>query len=188
MAHNPNVNLDADVFVSNEVPSADKDAVEAGWKIHAALVDWTGKVDTKASFTLTIEAAILAGVITLSSADRVFAKLSGWFPVALYVLGIALLVAAVMCAVLVVRPRLRSPNLKAESEYSYIYFGHLRFLDEETVSKHLRETPLLPVLAKQLVEMSKIAWEKHRYVQVSMTLAVIGVALLGLCAGASTGS
>lgn len=162
------------------------DAVDTAWKIHAALVDWTGKVDTKASFALTIEAALLAGVVTLSGTDRVFGKLTGWFPITLYVLGIVVLVAGVLCAVWVVRPRLRTPNLKAESDHNYTYFGHLRHLDQTAVLKHLDETPIKPVLAKQLVEMSKIAWSKHVFVQWSMTLAVFGVLILGLSAGAAT--
>jgi hypothetical protein len=37
---------------------------------------------------------------------------------------------------------------------------------------------LLPVLSKQLVDMSKIAWTKHRLVQLSMSLAPIGVVAL----------
>ncbi len=162
------------------------DAVENAWKIHAALVDWTGKVDTKASFALTIEAALLAGVVTLSGTDRVFGNITGWFPITLYVVGIVVLVAAVLCAVWVVRPRLRTPNLKAESEHHYTYFGHLRHLDRDAVLKHLDETPIKPVLAKQLVEMSKIAWSKHVAVQWSMTLGVVGVLTLGLAAGAVT--
>ncbi|MFN3005101.1 Pycsar system effector family protein [Mycolicibacterium wolinskyi] len=164
------------------------DPVDNAWKIHAALVDWTGKVDTKASFALTIEAALLAGVVTLSGSDRVFDKLSGWFPVTLYVLGIVVLVASVLSAVWVVRPRLRAPNLKAEAASSYIYFGHLRLLDDDAVVNHLNNTPIAPVLARQLVQMSKIAWNKHVFVQWSMTLAVVGVILLGLCAGAATTS
>lgn len=179
MGNDSHVDLEEVVLMSD-------DPTETAWRIHAALIDWTGKVDTKASFALTIEAALLAGVVTLSGADRVFDRLTGWFPITLYVLGIVVLVAAVLCAVWVVRPRLRAPNLKAESAHSYIYFGHLRFLDQETVLKHLEGTPIRPVLAKQLVEMSKIAWSKHVFVQWSMTLGVAGVVILGLSAGAAT--
>lgn len=162
------------------------DAVDNAWKIHAALVEWTGKVDTKASFALTIETALLAGVVTLSGTDRVFDNLTGWFPITLYVVGIVVLVAAVLSAVWVVRPRLRTPNLKAEADHNYTYFGHLRHLDQQSVLNHLDNTPIKPVLAKQLVEMSKIAWSKHVFVQWSMTLGVIGVLILGLAAGAAT--
>lgn len=161
------------------------DAVDTGWKIHSALIDWTGKVDTKASFALTIEAAVSAGVVTLSGENRVFSNLSG-LSLLCYVLGVLLLICAVLCAAWVVRPRLRSPNLQAESAHSYVYFGHLRLLDEGAVLGHLEKTPILPVLAKQLVEMSKIAWAKHRLIQISITVAVVGVAFLGLSAAANS--
>jgi len=155
--------------------------VETGWKIHSALVDWTGKVDTKASFALTIEAALLAGVVTLSGTDRVFDSPSGW-AVVWYVLGVAILVASVLCAAWVVRPRLRSANLTSESKTNFIYFGHLRLMTPDAIRSHLEESDILSALSQQLAEMSKIAWTKHRLVQVSITLAPIGVVCLGICA------
>lgn len=155
------------------------DPIDAAWKIHAALIDWTGKVDTKASFALTIESALLAGVVTLSGEGRVFYHLSGW-AVFWYVLGIVLLVTAVLCAIWVVRPRLRDANLKNEAPKNVIYFGHLRHLTAEAVQDRLQDSSLLPVLSKQLVEMSKIAWTKHKIVQWSLSLAPAGVAALSI--------
>jgi hypothetical protein len=157
------------------------DSTDTAWKIHSALADWTGKVDTKASFALAIESALLVGVVTLSGSDRVFSAPNGWGLV-WYVFGIVFLIAAVASAAWVVRPRLRSSNLEAESHSNFIYFGHLMKVTPDVVEDHLQNTPILPVLAKQLVEMSKIAWKKHRMVQISMTLAPIGVALLGIAA------
>lgn len=57
-----------------------------------------------------------------------------------------------------------------------------RHLTPGAVQALLEGTALLPVLSKQLVEMSKIAWTKHRLVQLSMSLASIGVMALGICA------
>lgn len=158
-----------------------QDSTDTAWKIHSALIDWTGKVDTKASFALSIESALLVGVVTLSTADRAFAALSGWSLV-WYVLGITLIVLGVGCAAWVVRPRLRSANASLESHRNFIYFGHLRELTPAVVQDHLENSPILPVLSKQLVEMSKIAWTKHRFVQVSMTLAPFGVLALSISA------
>ncbi|WP_407107256.1 Pycsar system effector family protein [Rhodococcus aetherivorans] len=157
------------------------DPVDTAWKIHAAVTDWTAKVDTKASFALTIESALLVGVVTLSGEGRVFHHLSGW-AVVWYVLGIALLIAGVVCAAWVVRPRLRSANLEAESHSNYIYFGHLQHLTPDAIQNHLESSEVLPVLSKQLREMSKIAWTKHRLVQLSMSLAPFGVVALSICA------
>lgn len=154
---------------------------DTAWKIHAAVVDWTGKVDTKASFALTIETALLAGVVTLSAKDRALAGLDGW-AVVWYVLGVGLLISAVLSVVWVVRPRLRASQLTAESPVNFVYFGHLRQLTPEQVLTHMKDSDVLPVLSKQLVEMSKIAWTKHRLVQLSMTLAPVGVLFLAISA------
>nr|WP_170949063.1 Pycsar system effector family protein [Rhodococcus sp. 06-621-2] len=153
------------------------DPVETAWKIHAAIVDWTGKVDTKASFTLTIESALLGGVVALSGDGRVFHDLGG-FSIVWYVLGVVTLMLSVLSVVAVVRPRLRKGGLKSEARENFVYFGHLRHLDAAAVQHHLETSDLLPVLSKQLVEMSKIAWTKHRLVQVSMSLAPLGVLFL----------
>ncbi|ORV41010.1 hypothetical protein AWC00_15495 [Mycobacterium conspicuum] len=123
----------------------------------------------------------MAGVVTLSGERRVFSNLGGR-AVVWYVLGNLLLIAAVLCAAWVVRPRLRGANLKAEAADNFIYFGHLRHLTPEAVQERLEGTDLLSVLSKQLVEMSKIAWMKHRLVLLSMSLAPIGVLALGICA------
>jgi hypothetical protein len=46
----------------------------------------------------------------------------------------------------------------------------------------LKTVDILPVLSRQLVAMSKIAWAKHFRVQVSMAFGVCGVALVALAA------
>lgn len=157
------------------------DPTDTAWKIHSALTDWTGKVDTKASFALTIESAVLVGVVTLSGNGRALADLHGW-GVFWYVLGVVILIAGLLSAVWVVRPRLRAQQVTGEVPTNFVYFGHLRQLTPGEVETNLRSDDILPVLSKQLVEMSKISWTKHRLVQVSLTLAPIGVALLGLSA------
>lgn len=159
----------------------DSKAADTAWKIHAAIVDWTGKVDTKASFTLTIEAAILAGIVTLSGGGRALSH-EGGLGLALYVVGVVLLIASMLLAIWVVRPRLRSKALDTEAPTNYIYFGHLRELTEQQVLDHLRNSDILPVLSKQLVQMSKIAWDKHKAVQRSMTVAPLAVAIVAFSA------
>ncbi|WP_175374888.1 Pycsar system effector family protein [Tsukamurella pulmonis] len=153
------------------------DPVDTAWKIHAALADWTGKVDTKATFALTIESALIAGVVTLSADGRPLNGLTGWAAM-WYWCGTLLLAAGAVTAGSVVRPRLRKAELQAESEGNFIYFGHLQHLTPDQIAEHLKETALLPVLSKQLSEMSKIAWKKHRQVQLSLSFAPVGVACL----------
>lgn len=158
------------------------DPIDTAWKIHAALTDWTAKVDTKASFALTIESALLVGVVTLSAKERVFHNLPGGWPVFWYAAGISLLVLAVLLAAFVVRPRLRADKVASESPNNFIYFGHLKHLQPCEIKYRLEQVPLLPVLSKQLHEMSKIAWQKHILVQWSMNFAPIGVLALAICA------
>lgn len=52
--------------------------VDTAWKIHAAIVDWTGKVDTKASFALALESAAIAAIVSLTASGRKLSGLSGW--------------------------------------------------------------------------------------------------------------
>ncbi len=161
------------------------DPAEVGWRIHSALTDWTAKVDTKASFALTIESALLAGVVALSGSGRSLSDLSGC-AVFWYVLGILILILSVLMAVSVVAPRLRSQHLKSEASQNFIYFGHLRFLNATQVANHLNNSDIVPVLSRQLVVMSQIAWQKHRRVQLSLLLSPIGVAFLGISAWLNT--
>lgn len=162
------------------------DPVENAWKIHAALVDWTGKVDSKASFALALESAVLGGIVTLTTGDRPLAGLIGRLPLALFWSGIAALVVAVLTVMVVVRPRVRGKEAKRERRDNFIYFGHLRHWKPADLQTALEQRDILPVLSRQLVAMSMIAWHKHRWLQWSLTLAVIGTGLVA-AAGAVDG-
>jgi hypothetical protein len=96
--------------------------------------------------------------------------------------GVALLALAMIWAVGVVIPQLRSTNkLQAEAKAgNFIYFGHLRHLDSEAIGNFISNAELLPVLTTQHRRMSEIAWTKHRRVQLSMALAVVGVSLVAV--------
>jgi hypothetical protein len=48
----------------------------------------------------------------------------------------------------------------------------------EELATALEERELMPVLARQIVHMSKIAWVKHRMLQASLTGAVISSLLV----------
>lgn len=158
------------------------DAIESAWRVHAAIVDWTGKVDSKASFALAIESALLAGVVALAGDGRRLSDLSGACEKGFFWVGVACLIAAVMAAVFVVRPRLRQTSLKAEAPDNFIFFGHLRHWDAADLATELPKRDMLPVLTRQLVRMSEIAWEKHIAMQWSVLLAFIGSVLVGIAA------
>jgi hypothetical protein len=157
--------------------SPDNEALEFAWRVHSALDSWTAKVDTKASIVLALEAAVLGFIITLSSKDGPLAALDGG-DVLLYRVGLTLVGLGVLFALGVVVPQLGRRKAKRVWERNTIYFGHLRHWDPEKLAGVLvRDMPRERQLAEQLVEMSKIAWRKHAWLQWSLIAFVGG----GLC-------
>lgn len=161
--------------------STDKEALETAWKIHAALVDWTGKVDAKASFAFALESAGLATMVALSAKDRLFGALNGPLQNMTYYGAIFSLVLAAGCAMWVVVPRLRMRQVGKEWPNNFIYFGHLKYWDASNLPQKIKEAEMLPIITRQMVGMSKIAWNKHLLVKASMILASIGGVLLLAC-------
>ncbi|MFD3502935.1 Pycsar system effector family protein [Streptomyces sp. NPDC058676] len=159
-------------------PESEENAVETAWRIHGAVGEWTARVDAKASFALTLEAAAAAGIIALSGNDNLFADLNGWASRCLLWAGSALIMVAAVFSVLVVVPRLRVPWTQAEASDNFVYFGHLMHREATELAESLRRTELLPVLSRQLIVMSKIAWSKHRHVQMSFVFFSLGLVLV----------
>lgn len=157
----------------------DTGAAETAWRIHAAIDDWTGKADQKASFALAIQSAVALAVISMSGDGGVLSGLSGW-AVGAYRAGIALLVIAIGLVIAAVMPALRRKDVDRDWRGNFIFFGHLRHWADRDLEAALAEDDLLPVLAKQLTSMSKIAWKKYRRLQASLWVAAVGTALLGL--------
>jgi Pycsar effector protein len=153
-------------------------AVENAWKIHAAIVEWTGKVDSKARFGLAIESGIIAGVVALAGDNHALARLAGAWQLGFFWTGVLCLVVAVMAVILVVTPQLRARSAAAEWPKDFIYFGHLQHWNSEALAVALRDWDILPVLSRQLVHMSAIAWKKHRRLQMSMVFLVLGSVLI----------
>lgn len=151
---------------------AEPDPVETAWKIHAAHVDWTGKVDSKAAFALAIESAMFAGVLRIRLTDLKTGQSEFFFWV-----GVVLLVLALLAVLLVVAPRLRTSELRDESDEDFIYFGHVKEWTAESLETALKTKDVLPVLSRQIVRMADIAWTKHRRLQQSLSAAVFA----GIC-------
>lgn len=160
----------------------DGNSVENAWRIHGAIVTWTSGVDSKASFALAIESGAMAGVIGLAGGNRRLAGIAGTWENLCFYAGVAVLGVALVCVSLVVRPRLRTKRLKAESADNFIFFGHIRHWEAPALEAALRERDMLPVLTRQLINTSGVAWFKHRLLQLSMTLALVGVALITVTA------
>ena len=151
------------------------DPLDTAWRIHASLSESTGRVDAKASFAVSLESAVLAALVVLYRGDEpgnAGAKVLFW------VGGLTLALSA-LAAVSVVSPRLGSKDSGDWREH-FLYFGDLRHWDAAELSQKLAETSALSSLTRQLVVMSEIAWVKHRRVQQSLVLAVIGSGLAAL--------
>jgi hypothetical protein len=147
--------------------------VDTAWRIHDAQMDWTGKVDAKAAFALTIHSALLALAVAL------FSGLDEPLAYGLYATSCVLLIAGAILAAVVVSPRLRSKGLAKASRRHSIYFGHARHLSAEQLEQRLRLEEPLPQIAQQIVVMADIAWAKHVRAAWSIWLGVAGgIALL----------
>jgi len=150
------------------------DAVSNAWNIHSALTDWTGKVDSKASFALGLETAMFAGLIALTGPGWRLDTLYGLASKITFWADAVLLVAAILLSAWVVIPSLRGHKMRLEAPNHFVFFGHLKSWNEADVVEALKKRPILPVLAHSLVIMSDIAWKKHRRVQLSMAAGVLG--------------
>lgn len=162
----------------NGQPESRSDAADTAWRIHTALMDWTGKVDTKASFALSLESAAVTALAVFSG-DLSHASFGRgrWAVVALYWAGVGLLMAAIVMSVAVVIPRLDSALSRADREAGFVYFGHLRHWDPVRLTEALRGRDPVPVLSRQVIVMSRISWRKHRLVQISLVAAAVGAAM-----------
>lgn len=156
------------------------DPVQHAWNVHAAVQDWSKQAETKASFLLTIESALLVyfgGRVPKLNQDDLTPDEFYWIQIAMFC-GLAVLAGAVYQLVVVVYPRLRGKQLAAESWNNAIYFGHLMHQSPAAIENTLRRRDALPQLAKQLQVTSKIAWAKHRRLKRSIQFSGISLGLL----------
>lgn len=153
-------------------------ATDCAWRIHDALMDWTGKVDGKATFALSLETAAVTVLAALST-HRL--PLPGGRPPGVLALcywtGVGLLLLSVAISVCVVLPRLGRAMSREQWRDGFIYFGHLRHWDPVELAEALLTREPLAVLTRQLVDMSRICWRKHRLVQTSIVLASVGIVM-----------
>lgn len=155
-------------------------SLDAAWKIHQAQSDWTSRVDTKAAYVFTIESAAIATAVTLSASGRAFSELQG-ITLFIFLAGILLLLIAAGLSSFVVIPRLRSKNLEKEALNNFIYFGHARFWNPESLKNELASTSILDQLSRQIVVMAEICWKKHLLVRYSFVCAIVGSLMLVCC-------
>lgn len=158
-------------------PEVPKDA-DFGWRVHAAILDWTKNVDQKASITL----AIITGVGGLA-ATQVFGDKGSLHAIqgdqlwAIRVMGAAFL-AAGFFALYAVFPNLKRRRTKELSNTGLIFFGHLRHRSVDDIRSALtalEDNEVRQQLASQLHATSDIAWKKHARLQAAHILLAIAI-------------
>lgn len=160
---------------------ADSASGEAlAWKVHGTLQDWTAKVDTKASIVMTLETALLSGIVAFST-SRAFTYPLGW--ASLHRCGLILLFVSIVIAGAVVFPQLRRRDSVKSWNTQFVYFGHLRQWEPAALAEALADRGSnvnLLMLSDQLVAMSRIAWKKHVLIQWSLLFALVGCIAVGI--------
>ena len=158
--------------------SSNADGIDFAWRVHEALDSWTGKVDTKSSIALGIEIAVLGFVVTLTDKPGRFSALHGT-DLNCFRIGLTLIVLSIFFSLAVVFPQLHRIKSRRNWKTNMIYFGHLRRWSPADLAKALvAGPPEDEQLARQLVEMSKIAWRKHVWLQWSLISFAVGALCL----------
>jgi Family of unknown function (DUF5706) len=158
-----------------------KDAIELAWRVHGAQEAWTAKVDTKASILFALEGGSLFVILTANSQTGAFHTFGGW-PLVLEIIGVAVLFLGTLFSGAAVFPMLgKVSRHRSDHHRHYIYFGHLRHWHHQDLQRKLTlrgGSDEVAMLSLQLIAMSKRNWRKHRLVQVSVLLALLGVTLI----------
>jgi hypothetical protein len=152
--------MEEDDMVSNQ-------GSDFAWQVHAALNAWTERADGKASIMLAFQGAALVLLVPASDgAGRL-----GSIPIA--AAGVTLL-AAMGVALTAIMPMLGSARAhRKQADRNMVYFGHLRLWQARALAVrlgHLSPADESRMLSQQLIIMSRIAWQKHRLLQVSAGL------------------
>ncbi|MGN2359934.1 Pycsar system effector family protein [Streptomyces luridiscabiei] len=140
-------------------------------------MDWTGKVDGKATFVLGLVTAAVTAFVTLS-ADLL--PPDGCAPEArlpCFWAAVGLLLSSAAVSLCVVLPQLDHSVTRTRWRSGFVYFGHLRHWDPDDLTQALLTREPLPVLSQQIVDMSRICYRKYRLVQVSIVLASVGTVI-----------
>lgn len=148
------------------------DGLDNAWRLHDAQMEWTGKVDAKAAFALTVQAALLGAAVVLLD------DMKSGLEYTLLGVSAVLVLAGTVFAAAVVAPQLRGKELAKEAKSNFIFFGHARLWKPKHLARKLKRSDLTDQLARQVVVMADIAWKKHRRVTWSIWLGLAGGAFL----------
>jgi hypothetical protein len=157
--------------------------IDFAWRVHGAQESWTAKVDGKAAILFTIELVLLAALIAAHGHGKLIGRMHH-DPRLIAEIGTVLAFASTFLVGGAVIPRLgRTRQHKTQRFDHLIYFGHLRHWEPQDLQSRLEKLTAadeLEQLSRQLVEMSKLNWAKHRWLQAAMVLALFGVVLIAI--------
>jgi hypothetical protein len=150
------------------------DLLDLAWRAHDAAAASIGKADAKAGFVATLDTAIVAGVTTLTN----LRDLSG-AAYAAACAGLALIIVAVCAAVAVVLPILRARSTRRHAPGSWLYFGAVRHHTADDLADRLAGEDTVRAVCAQTITLARLAWLKHRLLQLALLSTVAGLMLLG---------
>jgi hypothetical protein len=160
-------------------------AVDFAWRVHGAQETWTAKVDVKASILLALEGGVLFTIVSANAKDGFLRGLQGGQRT-VELIGAVFLLMAVVAAAIGIFPLLgRTRAHKIQHPDHVVYFGHLRYWDPEDLTARLSRLTTddeIRMLSRQLIEMGKRNWKKHRWVQLSLSIAAVGVGMVFVAA------
>lgn len=169
--------------LSGAGPAASDRGSVFAWRVHAAQAAWGGNADVKASILLALEGGSLYAALSAAGHDGLLGGARGPAYLAAAGTGIAVLLLAIGAAAIAVFPRLGSgsgtPGRQA------VYFGDLRRWDPADLARYideLTEDGELSMLTLQLTQLSRQNWAKHRWVQLSLALALTGIVIIAVSA------
>ena len=165
------------------------EAIDFAWRAHNAQEAWTARVDTKASILLALEGGSLFAILSANNQAGALRSLDG-LPQVLEIIGATVVFLSVFASAAAVFPMLGSVSQhKRDHINNAVYFGHVRHWHADDLGRYLMardSVDSIATLSTQLVAMSKRNWAKHRLVQASLLLAVLGVSLVALAVGLNT--
>jgi hypothetical protein len=160
-------------------------ATAFAWRIHGAQTSWANNADVKASILLALQGGALYAIISALGSGGLLARPGGGpYPTA-NAIGILALLLAIVSATIAIFPRLGKERKDLEHHGQVIYFGDLRRWNANELSSHiaaLTTSEELSALSKQLTEMSRRNWVKHRWVQISLILSLTGILAVSVSA------
>lgn len=141
------------------------------WQAHQSQENWSGKADIKGSILLAADAAVLASVVTAGSTGLHLLS-------PLWLLSMTSLSLSAVLAGFSIKPALKSETRRTSTDL--VFFGHIKDMDSHQLSMEISGLTFdqaIEGLSRQLVNMSRGNWKKHRLLVASTWIAIVALPL-----------